>query len=435
MMARISWGVALVALFAPASVDSKEAPDPVNRIFLVGDRLDAIDTGIRVRPQDLVTIRAGSQVCFSGGDEESCVRADGWPRATYAESWPGDAAACDDPFPELNHATVVAMIGEESIPVGKQNTVSGKEGRLLVGVNDCSFEGEFRNEGQFSVVIVLENPTALAARTGRELIDSALDALGGGAIRGVSSLGVRAACTGPGGPFTTEVLSIFPDQTLFRQSSEEGSIELLAIGDEAWRIDRERGRRDPAKKMLTMIRGHEFHAILFNLDTRFTDHTVPMPREGEDEAGGESDSEAGGVNDCVRVEMRDVYGAPAAVCLDPESHLPVRLSFQPGGKKKEPTIEMELESWTEIDGVRYLEAFTLRQADDVVTYAYEEIRPNSVERAVFREVSPSALREIRRRLKQGADEEGSEQPEASASDSEGPENPEDPEANEAEGDG
>ena len=388
-------------LVVAASVSGKETPDPLNRIFLVGDVAEWLDTKVNVRPQDHLTIRAGSEVCFSGGRDESCVRSVGWPRESYAESFPDDAAACTDPFPEWNHAALVARVGDEPVLVGRQTVVSGLEGRLTLSINDCSFDGDYRNDGQFSVVIVAENPTAFAARGGRELIAAAIEALGGKAINGVTGLRVRAACTGPGGPFTTEVITLEPDQTLFKQSSEEGSSEWLAQGDKAWRIDRERGKRKPAKKMLRMIRGHEFHDLLFHLDERFQEHTVPASNDG-DEGPQAPDSETDG---CVRVEMRDLYGAPAAVCLDPESFMPVRLSYQPAGRKKEPTIEMELETWLEIDDVQYLESFTLRHGEDVFTYRYEQILPNGVSRANFSAVSPRAFKAIRKRLKKGPAEQ------------------------------
>lgn len=390
-------------ILAAVSAQGKETPDPVNRIFLVGDSGAWVDTRVNVRTQDHLTVRAGSEVCFSGGRAESCVRSVGWPRESYAESFPGDAATCEDPFPEWNHGALVAMVDEQPILVGRQTVVNGLEGRLFLAINDCSFDGEFRNQGQFSVVIVAENPTAHAARSGRDLIESAIAAMGGKAIGGIKGLRVRAACTGPGGSFTTEVITLEPEQTLFKQSSAEGSVEWLALGDKAWRIDRELGERESADKRLRTIRGHEFHNLLFHLDERFQGHTIPLPAAADNEHGG--DAPAAESDDCVRVEMLDLYGAPAAICLDPETSMPLRLSFQPDGKKKEPTIEMELESWREIDEVKYLEAFTLRQGDEVFTYRYEEILPNAVSRANFSAVSPRALKEIRKRLKRGPVEE------------------------------
>jgi hypothetical protein len=414
--------VAAALATVPAQAEKKEKPDPTNRIFLVGDRGEWVDTGLWVRPQDLLNLRAGSEVCFSGDDLDSCVRAEGWPRESYEERWSGDAAACEDPFPEWNHAALVAKVGDEPILVGKKTEIENLEGPLLLTVNDCSFEGAHGNDGQFSVVVVIENPVALAARRGRQAIEAAIEALGGEkAIRRVQSLRAHAQCTGPGGEFTTEVLSRLPEQVLFRQSSEQGSMELLMVGDKAWSIDRELGtRKDLSKKMREFIRGHEFHYMLFELATRFEEHTLPLAAEG-DEPSPESatdqalDPVAWPPTECELVEMRDLLGAPAAVCLDPETSMPLHLRYQPAGDKKAPPILVELEDWREIDEVQFLEAFTLRHGEEVFTYRYDEIEPNSVERQAFKDVSERALKEIRKKNKRGGDPEVPAAPEEAES--------------------
>jgi len=385
---------------APVVAGKKDTADPKNRIFLVGDSAEWVDTKMFVRSVDYLTLRAGSEVCFSGGNDDACVRADGWPRESYAEEFAEDAATCTDPFPEWNHATLLARVGEEVFPVGKKTVIEGQEGELHLSINDCSFEGTHRNDGQFSVVVVVENPVALAARRGREAIGAAIEAMGGEKpIRRITSLAARAACTGPdGGEFTTEVLSILPDRTLFRQSSEAGSAEWVAIGEKAWRLDREKGRRKAeSKKMRETIRGHEFHYLLFEVLSRFQNHTLPL--EPVDPLAPETPLAPEGGDDCKLVEMEDLLGAPASVCLDPESSMPLRLRMQPAGAKKELPLEIELESWREIDEVLFLETFTLRQGEEIFTYAYETIEPNAVQQGVFKEVSERALAEIRKRAK------------------------------------
>lgn len=407
MLARVC--VCLLILAPGSAQAGKDKVDPENRIFLVGDSAEWVDTDLFVRPQDLLTVRAGSEVCFSGADDDACVRADGWPRRSYAEEWSADAAVCNDPFPEWNHAMLIARVGEEAFPVGKTTQIEGKEGPLQLSINDCSFEGAHRNDGQFSVVVVVENPVALAARRGREAIAAAIEAMGGEKpIRQVNSLAVRADCTAPdGSEFSTEVLSIRPDRTLFRQTSDGMTAEWVAIDDKAWRLDRERGRRKAeSKKMRETIRGHEVHLMLFELDSRFQAHTLPLEPAA----------------DCNLIEMKDLFGAPASVCLDSESSLPLRLTYQPAGQKKEPPIQIELESWREIDGVSFVEAFTLRQGDEPFTYQYDTIEPNAVDQATFKEVSERAFAEIRKRNK-GKGLEDPEVPEA-AEESEGSESEE-----------
>lgn len=404
------FGLLILLPVSPGEAKKKEKPDPVNRIFLIGESPEWIDSSLDVRPQDHLTVRAGAEVCFSASNPESCVRAGGWARESYATEWPESAAECNDPFPELNHAAVVARVGEEVFEVGRSTLVEGKEGRLELTINDCSFEGEHRNEGNFSVIIVVENPAAWAVRGGTDLIDEAIEAMGGKAINQVGSLAVKADCTGPTGPFTTEVFTIRPDRTLFRQSADGATMELLAVRDEAWQIDRELGKREKlSKKNLAMIRGHEFQLVLFELDERFQNHTVPVVEEGEG-ASEETTAEAENEDSCVLVLMEDLEGLPASVCLDPDTKLPVRLIHQPPGAKKQLPIVIELERWLEVNDVQFLAGFTLRQGEDAFTYAYTEILPNSVGRSVFKEISRSALEETRRELKAAKRGESPDEP-------------------------
>ena len=69
------------------------------------------------------------------------------------------------------------------------------------------------------------------------VLQRALEAMGGAdALAGIESLAVAADCTGPEGPFNTEVLSIPPDRTLFRQTSDERFVQMVISGDDGWLI-------------------------------------------------------------------------------------------------------------------------------------------------------------------------------------------------------
>ena len=39
---------------------------------------------------------------------------------------------------------------------GKNKVFAGKEGYLVLGINDCSFTGDFHNTGEFSVIVKIE---------------------------------------------------------------------------------------------------------------------------------------------------------------------------------------------------------------------------------------------------------------------------------------
>ncbi len=59
-------------------------------------------------------------------------------------------------MPTVNHAALIANVGHPDFLVGRRLTFSGKEGTLYIGINDCTFKGEYSNTGEFSVVIVVE---------------------------------------------------------------------------------------------------------------------------------------------------------------------------------------------------------------------------------------------------------------------------------------
>lgn len=116
------------------------------------------DTGFLLRPQDRVTITASGDVCFSSGDEDSCVGPDGYQgeHGVYNEAWPNDYYECDDPLQSENHAALIGEVGNHLFLVGRKTIFSGKNGKLYLGINDCSLTGNYYNTGEFRAVIKVE---------------------------------------------------------------------------------------------------------------------------------------------------------------------------------------------------------------------------------------------------------------------------------------
>ena len=114
-----------------------------------------VNTGIRLRPQDRVTIKASGSVCFSNKEAQSCVDPNGWQNASYATSWPDNLNYCDDPMRKANHAALIANVGHSDFFIGKQKSFSGKDGTLYLGVNDCSLTGKYYNTGSFLATITV----------------------------------------------------------------------------------------------------------------------------------------------------------------------------------------------------------------------------------------------------------------------------------------
>jgi hypothetical protein len=119
------------------------------------------NTRIRLYPNDKVTIRAAGEVCFSHGEQHSCVNADGYPREDYlADYLQLDFAYCGDPMENVDHAALIGNVGSDDFFIGKNSNFTGKDGFLYLGINDCSLtggQGTYYNTGQFEVFISVKH--------------------------------------------------------------------------------------------------------------------------------------------------------------------------------------------------------------------------------------------------------------------------------------
>ena len=195
-------------------------------------------------------------------------------------------------------------------------------------------------------------------------IDTMIAALGGRqAISELRSLAVEADCEGPDGAFVTRVESFRPDSVYFRQTAGDEATEIWSTSDHTWQLDAETGPKE-LEGARPFLRAHEFHMLLFELETRFSDH-----RLGET-GGGSSAS-------CRRIEMVDRSGQPAAVCIGQSDGLPLSLELNPAGAQG--PIRIEFQDWRAIQGVQYFHSFVLTEgADRTFTYRYRSIEPDAV---------------------------------------------------------
>lgn len=133
-----------------------QKPKVEQKIILVPGNKNFTATGFTVHEKDQVTIKASGYIYFSNGEAQSKVDPDGWARSNYIADWQDNANFCDDPLMDENHATLIADVDGEVFLIGKEATFLGKAGLLYLGINDCTFTGDFYNTGQFSVVISIK---------------------------------------------------------------------------------------------------------------------------------------------------------------------------------------------------------------------------------------------------------------------------------------
>jgi Ca2+-binding EF-hand superfamily protein len=113
--------------------------DPVEEVIIVDSRQEWTDTGLFVRPGDIVTFRAQGTIQMTTGADD---------RATPAGSLTGRTAP-NSPRPELGAGTLLVRIGNGGVAAaGASGTLRARDsGRLYLGVNDdhvADNNGEYR---------------------------------------------------------------------------------------------------------------------------------------------------------------------------------------------------------------------------------------------------------------------------------------------------
>jgi hypothetical protein len=207
------------------------------------------------------------------------------------------------------------------------------------------------------------------------LVDRMMTALGGrDAIESLRSLAVEADCTGPGGEFRTRVESFRPGATYFHQAAGERATEIWSTAERTWRRDAEAGLVELDQGVRSFVRGHEFHLLLFELESRFSNRRLADATEIQGRA-------------CRLIVMEDESGHPASICIDESDGMPVVLEMNPPGA--EGPIRIHFDDWREVEGLRYFHSFELTEGPArTFTYRYQSLQPDSV--AADRFVPPVA---------------------------------------------
>ena len=204
-------------------------------------------------------------------------------------------------------------------------------------------------------------------------------ALGGpDAIAAIRSLSVTAACTGPDGPFETDVDSFRSRWVRFRQARGGREMTVWSGPESTWTLGADERVAEQDARLRDFVRSHEFHALVLEATTRFTGHRLG----GRETVRGD---------DCRTILMEDETGQSASVCISEATYLPARLEMNPEGAAG--PVRIDFEDWESIDGVRFFRGFDLTEGPErTFRYDYRSIRPNAVSALEFIRPLPSALR-------------------------------------------
>ncbi len=195
-------------------------------------------------------------------------------------------------------------------------------------------------------------------------------ALGGeAAIDALRSLTVKATCSGPDGAFETEVTSFRPDWVWFRQTRGDDATEIWSAPERTWGMDAEGQAKDYSAGVRSFVRAHEFHVVIFELATRFTEHRIGEGIAIRDQP-------------CVTLHMLDDLGKEATIYLSQETNLPVMLETNPDGAAG--SVRIYYERWGTKAGVQLFQGFELTEGEDrSFRYDYHTIEPNVASAMLF----------------------------------------------------
>jgi hypothetical protein len=216
------------------------------------------------------------------------------------------------------------------------------------------------------MALVVLVPSTTRSDPATTIVGRMVESLGGeAAITRLHSLAVEAECSGPGGPFRTRVESLRPNSVYFKQTFADGTLEVWSTPSRTW-VRHDGGTSKPAGEDTRLfIRGHEFHLLLFEIESRFT----AFHEAGPSTVDGRR---------CELITMRDEFERPASICIDPTSARPLMLELNP--PLAEGAVRIHFGDWERIGRLWYFRRFLMTEgAKRVFRYHYVEISPNRVD--------------------------------------------------------
>lgn len=196
----------------------------------------------------------------------------------------------------------------------------------------------------------------------------------------IQSLTTTADCTGPEGEFETTVTSIRPDTVYFRQASARAITELWSTPERTWGGNAGEEYQLLTPRVRDFIRAQEFHLMIIDLESRFTDFELLGEREVEGQ-------------ECLWVSMKDDAGGDASLCIRTDDWLPVELRLD--RESATGPVAISFGDWWESGGITFFHSMrVIEEPDRVFTYDFVDISVNTF--AYEMRVPPPEMPKLRR---------------------------------------
>lgn len=199
----------------------------------------------------------------------------------------------------------------------------------------------------------------------RDILDRAYEVMGGKEkLAEIATLQIHAACVGPRGPYETTIASRDNGDLYFRQvfpiwGERSGGIH----GGHYWRREMGSPVETISRSQALAIRFRDFHRLIINMDTRFSDHNAVGPETFF------------GVN-AVKVEMVDVLDLPAFGYFSQATGLPLGLEITDPVRPDSSLLQLRFGNWKRLSGVVLFTQAIFQEGEYSFQFNYWDIKVN-----------------------------------------------------------
>lgn len=221
-------------------------------------------------------------------------------------------------------------------------------------------------------VLLFGSLSAQAQENPAKVVEDSLNAIGRQANRAkVRSIHGIADCTGPRGPYTTEIYSASNGRLIFKQVRAGSAYQGTTNGDTYWTSDAKTGDFELADRRAAFAwRSHDFQTLALEVASRFRKLEF---------TGYESVSQ----RDAIKLSGRDELDHPVSVYFDRESKLMLGFVIQDPFSDEPRTIRTTFNEWKTVGSLRLPSKVTATDHQGDFVLSFRELILNKVDERVF----------------------------------------------------